>query len=151
MSASKLVVINLSNNDHLKLVKDFDNDLYSKLILDNNKFEYMLDVIDSKFYASVKDNKIINFFRVEEEKDTKTARVYPVMKIYQKDLINNIFDDITVNDGMEVVFVFIDKNDDKLINNLIQDSFLPISDIGDEFFTLVKEKNIEKESSIVWK
>ena len=151
MRGAKLIVINITDINHLKLVKDFDKDLYSRLILENDKLEYMLDVIENKFYASLKDNKIINFVRVEEEKDTKTARIYPIIRAYQKDLINNIFYDIVLNDGMEVVFTFIDKNDNKLINDLVQDSFLPISDVGDEVCTLVKEKNIEKESSIAWK
>lgn len=151
MSRSKLVVINMTDIHHLKLVKDFDKELYAKLILLNDNLEYMLDVIDNKFYASIRDDKIINFVSVEEEKDTKTARIYPIIRTYQKDLIPNVFDDIIVNDGMEVAFVFIDKNDSRLINDLTHNDFLPISDVNDEMYTLVKEKNIEKESSIAWK
>lgn len=103
-----------------------------------------LAVINREIYYTLTAEQITNLIEVEIEKDKKVATVYPQIHTYVKDLIPEICNDLIELNGMEQVFVFIRKNDQKTIRQLLEKGFLSLltTEDQDDYIPFLKEKEI---------
>ncbi len=145
--------INLNNKEDLKLVKDYDINIYNSIKKRLRKKED--NIITDIFLASTKTNKIENFYTIHIEKDTKIASIYANIKNNKEKIISVITEDLLQENYIETVFIFIEKNNIKLINYLMEKGFMSLGDESDtKYIPLIKEKQNTKErdgSNISWK
>lgn len=146
-SENELELLNkYSTNIHNEILKEING-----LSYDGYKRKMELDILVKKYYYTKKDNEITNFIKVLIEKDTKIASIYPSINIYDKNLIPEISNDL-LNDDIEEVFVFIKKDNQKLLDDLLNDNFISLrTDDDGGFIPLLKEKTYEDENKRSWK
>ena len=149
-----LYMVNPFSDDDLRMVKDFNTDTYHKLLNIRKNYNYdeylnllNYSVVSENYYSTIKDSKIVNFFTVCCEKDTRISYVYPIVNLHSRDIINKITENLILNQSMEEVFVFVLKDDIKTLNSLTLDNnYISLFTKDDTIYVpFVKDRSLEME------
>ena len=152
----KIVEINPFDNEMLKLVKKYDSDNDTRYF---DTIKTIVGDIDSKYYEVMKmtlpvtysifayygDNSLRDVCLIYSEKDLKTFRMYLNDKNFS--ICYNLTDYAFKNEAMSEVIVLVDRNNHKIINDLLDNKYIPLFDDNSKeaLVPLVKDNEFEKE------
>ena len=152
MSKQELVEINPFNEELVKKVKKYDKEngtsyytcieYVKNTIKDSAQYEmYKMTVpVTNDIFAYYDGKNLSKLCLTYQQKDLK------IFTMYIDDKNFKLYQDLEMyaskNLGMNVVAAMIDKNNNKLINNLIDDEYTPYFDDNseEELVPLIKEK-----------
>lgn len=152
----RIVEINPFDNEMLKLVKKYDkeNDTYHldtiKTIvgdMDSKYYEVMKMTLPVTYsvFAHYEKNGLKDVCLTYSEKDLKTFRMYLNDKNFG--ICYDLADYAFKSEAMSEVIVLVDKNNHRIINDLLDNRYIPLFDdnSNEDLVPLVKDNEFEKE------
>lgn len=145
MSKGKLDLLDISNKDHLEMLKRYTKHNNIRINLDINIDDS--NEINAYMFDSV-DNEIIDMCFIQCQKDIKAGTITtigPTKKELLLEVTNYLLDIL----NMESVFIKVDKNNKKVINYLEKNLFESLGEEHEEIvFLKEKELDITKQRAI---
>ena len=148
---NEIIELNPFDSKSLELIKQYDQKNktdYSKYLVDafhsstyeQYELEKMVSPVFKGVYCNYDGEELKNVVLVEYETDLKKFKVYIDEKNYN--IVNPLTSYVFNNLGMEQFVVFTNKNSKKIINELMEDEFIPLFDgnSNDSYVPLIKEK-----------
>lgn len=138
MGKSKLSLLDMSNKNHLEMLKRYTQQNNIKVNLEIETDDS--NEINSYIFESI-NNEIINMCLIQCQKDIKLGTITSVGEI-KEELILEVTNYLLNVLNMESVFIKVNKNNKKTIKYLAENLFESLGVEQDEL-TFLKEKNPE--------
>ncbi len=156
-------IINPYKEKDIKYLKDYcykynQQELYREISSikykiseeDYNAIKEIRPVIEELYYQK-NEIQITSLTKVTIAKDIKSAQIELFATDYNiKNTIINLSQLILQNNNIENVYIFINRQDKRLMHNLIENGFIALISEGEseEYIPFMLEKDLEKESRI---
>lgn len=145
----EIIEINPFNNKYVKLLESYDldnNTNYLKILgeikgsLSEDSYELnrMIFPCFKALYCSYDGDSISNVCYVECDMDLKCIKIY--LDNYNKSICDDITSFSFRNLNMEEVFIIVDKKYKNIIDDLLNNQYIPLYDDNDYSISFLKEK-----------